>query len=153
MQFPQRSALVAEADPGDHDVHAVGYRLVSHVTWLSVDLTRSGDVSKELDVAYTTSDVTARGVTPDEASVCLATPYRNRTSEICGDYVHSRGTAHFLPRETLTQIVLPIMDDECAEETETFHLQLSTIGGDALMGELYHMTIEIDDNDVGLPTC
>ena len=153
VQFSERFATVAEADPGDHSVHAIGYRLVSHVTWLTVELTRSGDVGKGLEVAYATSDITAQGVTPDEASVCLQTPYRNRTSQICGDYVHTKGTVEFLPRETLTQIVIPIMDDECAEDTESFQLQLSTIGGDPLVGELYHMTVSIDDNDFESSKC
>ena len=153
VQFSQRSAVVAEADPGDHAVHEIGYRSVSHITWLAVELTRSGDASKSLHIGYSTSDITAVGVTPDEAAICLETPYRNRTSEICGDYVHSKGVVEFLPRETLAQIVIPIMDDECTEGAEAFQLQLNTVGGDPLLGELYHMVIEIDDNDFGSAEC
>ena len=35
----------------------------------------------------------------------------------------------------------------------SFLLQLSNLGGDPLAGELYRMTISIDDNDAGKGKC
>jgi hypothetical protein len=152
-QFSKRRAIVAEADPGDHSTHQPGYRLIAHVTWLTVELTRSGDMTDALRLGYVTSDVTAQGVTQTEAEQCLATPYRNRTSSLCGDYVHLQGEVQFLARESLAQIVIPIMDDECSEGTEDFILQLTTIGGEPLLGEVYSMVVEIHDNDFEKNEC
>ena len=68
-------------------------------------------------------------------------------------YTHSSGVVTFLKRENLAVIELHITDDECLENTESFLLQLSNLGGDPLAGELYRMTISIDDNDAGKGKC
>ena len=66
---------------------------------------------------------------------------------------HPLGVVTFLKRENLAIIEVHITDDECLEDTESFLLQLSNLGGDPLVGELYRMTISIDDNDAGKGKC
>jgi len=153
IQFAATTATVVEADPGKHSDHSKTNQAYRRYASISVNLLREGDVSNELKLQYTTSDITARGVTPYQAEICSNTPYPRRTGDICGDYVSSRGVVTFLKRENLAIIEIQITDDECLENTESFLLQLSNLGGDPLVGELYRMTISIDDNDAGKGKC
>merc|ERR1712032_1016996 len=94
--FDTTTATVVEADPGKHSDHSKMNQAHRHYTSISVNLLREGDVRNEVKLQYTTTDITARGVTPYQAGICSKTPYPQRTGAICGDYISSRGVVTFL---------------------------------------------------------
>ena len=91
IQFATTTATVVEADPGKHKDHSKMNQAYRRYASISVNLLREGDVSNELKLQYTTSDITARGVTSYQAEICAKTPHPRRTRDICGDYISSRG--------------------------------------------------------------
>lgn len=150
VQFTKSHDSIAEANPGDHNGELVQQwdKQHEHFTSIVLNVIRGGDTSKALHVHYSTSDHTATGVSEGQAELCYATAHEDRSHSICGDYVQTSGDLYFAPNEQLAKIVIQITDDECYEPgTEEFHVQLSVLGGDPIVGELSRMTIRIDDND------
>jgi hypothetical protein len=93
---------------------------------VTVSITRAGNTSNAVTVNYTTSNLTATSPT---------------------DYTTSSGSIHFAAGETLKTLVVPIIDDDLVEITETFKLSLSSQGAGAIEGSPFSSTIIILDDD------
>ncbi|MBV8860210.1 MAG: beta-propeller fold lactonase family protein [Acidobacteria bacterium] len=91
-----------------------------------VEVVRTGDVSREAAVDYTTSDVSA-----DSRS----------------DYTLARGTLRFAAGETSKRITLLITDDSVAEGDEQINLSLNNPSAGCALGEAAAATVTVVDND------
>lgn len=124
---------------------------------VAIDVLREYDFESMYDtsltIAFSTTDITAIGVTPANRDQCLRRAKGQRTPEYfapggCGDYAHTSGYLTFGPTERKKQIIVRTVDDACYERhMEYIHVQLSLPGGGPLIGESYSSTIRIDDDD------
>ncbi len=128
--FTPRTRPVLQISADNYDVNENG----GHAT---VVVNRSGDVTAETTVDYTTSDLSG-------ANSC-ATPNTGFASSRC-DYVPTIGTLHFAANETSKTIQVPIIDDSFVEGKEIFSITL-TNQTQALLGGADRATITIIDND------
>jgi hypothetical protein len=98
-------------------------------------------------IAYSTTDLSARGVDTVTFDQCLSVPASQRTE--CGDYEVSSGKVTFNPGEQSTYFELRIMDDNCIERhLEYVQLNLYQLGGTLLHGENFRAQLRIDDDDM-----
>ncbi len=102
----------------------------SNTNGLSLNVTRSGNTALPATVNYTTTDGTAE----------------QRT-----DYIVTSGQLNFAANETLKTIIVPVVNDDYDENSETFRLTLSNPNGVAIAGE-NALTLTLEDDDTGLPT-
>lgn len=93
-------------------------------------LNRSGDVTGEAQVNFTTSDGTAKAGS---------------------DYEAKSGEVIFPARESRATITIPIIDDNVAENTEQFTVTLSPTGSTDV-GDQQTATVNIVDDDGATPT-
>lgn len=93
---------------------------------VTVSITRAGNTSNAVTVNYTTNNGTATSST---------------------DYTNSSGSIHFAAGETLKTFVVPIINDDLVELTETFNLSLSSPGAGVMEGSPFSSTITILDDD------
>jgi hypothetical protein len=107
-----------------------------------------------LHVQYATRDGSARGVSARHAAHCSGLAPAQRGGARCGDYVHSAGTLTFPPGATRRDVLVPLVDDECAEAgSEHFTVELWLPGGHVPLGgrggrrSAYRVTVRIDDDD------
>ena len=102
-----------------------------------------------LHVRYATRAGSATGVTSARGASCLALPVAARGGAAggCGDYVHVAGVLSFPPGVARRDIVVPLMDDGCAEPMEWLEVLLSSPGGLALEGAAYRVRVTLDDDD------
>ena len=104
---------------------------------IEITVSRTGSTTRALTIRYATSDNTAVGIDATQYAACLLLPLQDRTSN-CGDYQQTAGELVFGVGESLKQIVVPIMDDECYEhDREYFQIDLHIPGGDVLPSEYY----------------
>ena len=101
----------------------------------TITLNRSGDLSAESTISYSTSDLT--GATNCGANSGFALSR-------C-DYITRFGTIVFAPNEATKTIDIPVIDDRYREDNEVFRLTLSN-ATDALVG-FFDANITILDND------
>ncbi|MFL6284695.1 MAG: DUF4214 domain-containing protein [Pyrinomonadaceae bacterium] len=94
----------------------------------SVEVARTGDMTKEADVDYLTTDVSAS----------------DRT-----DYTLARGTLRFAPGETSKSITVLLTDDATPEQDEQINLSLANPGDGCAIGEAASALITVTDNDAG----
>jgi DNA-binding beta-propeller fold protein YncE/cytochrome c553 len=92
----------------------------------TVEVARTGDVTREADVDYLTTDVSAS----------------DRS-----DYTMSRGTLRFAPGETSKTITVLLTDDAVPEQDEQINLSLANPGQGCALGEAASATITVADND------
>lgn len=85
----------------------------------TVTITRGGDTSFPASVNYTTGDTSG-------ASPCGS--IGGAASSRC-DYIATSGTLNFAANETSKNILIPIVDDSYAENSESFTVTLSSAGG------------------------
>ncbi len=91
-----------------------------------ITVTRSGDLTNSTTVDYIASDGSATQP---------------------ADYLATSGTLPFGPGEQAQAFVVPLVDDELPEGTETINLRLSNPTGGAVLGSLPTAQIAIEDND------
>ncbi|RYF50650.1 MAG: hypothetical protein EOO38_05155, partial [Cytophagaceae bacterium] len=91
----------------------------------SLTVTRTGNTSSAVSVAYATSDGTATQP---------------------GDYTETTGTLNIAANETSKTIVIPIISDSLDESDETIKVTLSNPQGDAVLGSTSVATITIIGN-------
>ncbi len=91
-----------------------------------VEVVRTGDVSREASVDYTTGDLSA-----SERS----------------DYTLARGTLRFAAGETSKLITLLVTDDGAAEGDEQVNLSLTNPGSGCALGEAAAAVVTVLDND------
>ncbi len=103
---------------------------------ISINITRSGVISTQATVDYTTGDNAG-------ASACSA--IAGAASSRC-DYLTSLGTLTFAPGETTKTISVPLVNDVYVEGNETFTLTLTSAIGATLSTPLT-ATLTITDND------
>jgi hypothetical protein len=92
----------------------------------NVTITRAGAVSEAVSVTYQTSPGSA---------------------EINSDFIAVSGTVSFPAGETQATIVIPIVNDDVIEGSESFNLSLSSPTNPAVLGEHATHTVTILDND------
>jgi DNA-binding beta-propeller fold protein YncE len=92
----------------------------------TVEVARTGDLTREADVDYLTTDVSAS----------------DRS-----DYTMARGTLRFAPGETRKTVTVLITDDAAAEQDEQINVSLTNPGAGCALGEAASATITIADND------
>jgi hypothetical protein len=115
---------------------------------ISIPLSRHGDTSSSLHIRYATSDLSARGVSPEKAAACCRLPVEERAAAACGDYVSSTGQLTFPPGRQRRDLVIPLMNDACPElAPEFFQVHLFLPGGPIPAGEGFSIVIRIDDDD------
>ena len=129
--------LVLTLLPLSHSVHAAGpsvvkfsagtYTVNEDLTFLSVTVLRTGDVSGPATVDYITGGVTAS----------------QRT-----DYTFAQGTLRFAANESSKTLDLLISEDIKREDTETFTVTLSNGTGQALLGQPSTASIVINDDPI-----
>ncbi|GBG25079.1 Hypothetical Protein FCC1311_012962 [Hondaea fermentalgiana] len=113
-----------------------------------IQVRRTGDLSITTHVAYTTSDITANGISEAKAAYCQSLLYTARGQEMCGDYVLTSGILTFDPDDEVVEFEVHTMNDNCNEgHSEYVLLQLSIPGGPPLLGEQYVARLRIDDDD------
>ncbi|EQC35803.1 hypothetical protein, variant [Saprolegnia diclina VS20] len=141
-QFLQVSVAANEVSVKENDVN--GHAIVM--------LLRAGNSTAPLTIEYATSDLDALGVDALRFAQCLRMLIPSR--EQCGKYQQTSGEVTFAAGVTSIAIPVPIMNDNCYTEGESyvaFHLNLP--GGDVLLGEQFSTRIRIDDDDFGQPLC
>jgi hypothetical protein len=92
----------------------------------TVEVARTGDLTRGADVDYMTTDVSAS----------------DRS-----DYTVARGTLRFAPGETRKTVTVLITDDAAAEQDEQINVSLTNPGAGCTLGEAASATITIADND------
>lgn len=97
---------------------------------LSLNITRTGNLTAPVAVSYATVDGTAD----------------QRT-----DYIVTSGLLNFAANETLKTVVIPIINDQRDEDDETFRLVLSNPNGGVIAGSSA-LTLTLADDDTGTPT-
>ncbi|KDO30160.1 hypothetical protein SPRG_05352 [Saprolegnia parasitica CBS 223.65] len=141
-QFLQVSVAAKEVGVKENDVN--GHAIVM--------LLRAGNSTAPLTIEYATSDLDARGVDALRFAQCLRMLIPNR--EQCGKYQQTSGEVTFAAGVTSIAIPVPIMNDNCYTEGESYvAVHLNVPGGDVLLGEQFSMRIRIDDDDFGQPLC
>jgi len=119
-----------------------------------VRVERYGDLRETLYVAYSTSDITAVGISQAKANYCLDLHYNKRGKARCGDYILTSGILTFDPGVDSRDIVVETINDDCREPYNEFvRVILSIPGGGALIGEDYSAVLRIDDDDFDGDTC
>ncbi|HZI49728.1 MAG TPA: DUF4214 domain-containing protein, partial [Pyrinomonadaceae bacterium] len=113
-----------------------GYVVNEGAGFLSVTITRTGNIAGTASVNYATSD--SAGLVSCGVANTLA-------SERC-DYATTVGTARFAAFENSATVIIPIIDDALVEGNETFSISLSAPSNVAL-GTPTTATIGITDND------
>ena len=105
------------------------------------------DVSQPLSVTYSTSDIDAVGVDKQTFDACQLIPITERTNA-CGDYQLTTGELVIDAGLSAKPFFVPIMDNGCYEhKMEYFKVQLSVLGGNAILGEGFEAVVRIDDDD------
>ena len=105
------------------------------------------DVSQPLSVTYSTSDIDAVGVDKQTFDACQLIPITERTNA-CGDYQLTTGELIIDAGLSAKPFFVPIMDNGCYEhKMEYFKVQLSVLGGNAILGEGFEAVVRIDDDD------
>ena len=96
---------------------------------IDVTVTKTGTTAVPLSIYWTTADNTAAHPT---------------------DYTAQSGYLEFDTGDTTKTLTIPIVDDNTAENTETFKVQLDgTLAVDARVGSTGETTITLTDDDVG----
>jgi hypothetical protein len=104
--------------------------------------------SKEERIGFSTSDLSAKGIDPEDFALCSSLPMDQRCSAQCGDYERASGELTFAEGETLTSFKIKILDDNCSEpEMEYVQIHLHIPGGGPIHGEDYRAHLRIDDDD------
>jgi Calx-beta domain-containing protein len=103
------------------------YTVQENMTFLTVTVLRTGDVSGPATVDYATSGVTAAQ---------------------WNDYTFAQGTLRFAANETSKNIDMLISEDVKVEGTETFTITLSNGTGQALLGNPATASIAITDDPI-----
>ena len=93
---------------------------------VSVEVARTGDTTREADVDYLTTDVSAS----------------DRT-----DYALARGRLRFAPGETSKMITVLLTDDSAPEQDEQINLSLANPSDGCALGEAASALITVVDND------
>jgi hypothetical protein len=103
----------------------------------TVTITRAGDTSFPASVNYATSDTSG-------ASPCSS--ISGAASSRC-DYIATSGTLNFAANETSKNILIPIVDDSYAENSENFTVTLSApAGNNVSLGSPATETITINND-------
>ena len=97
----------------------------------TIEVARTGDLTREARVDYLTTDVSAS----------------DRS-----DYTMARGTLRFMPGETAKTITVLFTDDAIAESDEQVNLSLANPGSGCALGEAASAIITIVDNDAVVPS-
>jgi len=113
-----------------------GYVVNEGAGFVSITITRTGNVAGPATVNYATSD--SAGLASCGVTNTLA-------SERC-DYATTIGTARFAALENSKTVTIPIIDDALVEGNETFSISLNSPSG-ASMGANTSAIIGITDND------
>ena len=113
-----------------------GYTVNESAGFISIAITRTGNVAGPATVNYATSD--SAGLVSCGVTNTLA-------SERC-DYATTVGTARFAAFENSTTVIIPIVNDALVEGTETFSFSLSAPSG-VTLGTPTSAIIGINDND------
>lgn len=105
-------------------------------------------------VTYSTSDITALGVDKQTFDSCLLLPISERGGTQCGDYELTTGDLVLNAGLSSKSFFVRVMDNGCYEHAmESFKVQLSVPGGNAILGEHYAATVRIDDDDFTADPC
>ena len=108
---------------------------------------------EDLDVTYSTSDLTARGVNSSVFSACLAQPIEKR-GLICGDYEKAQGIVTFSQNQTFVRIQINITDDKCKEDrTKEFVVSLGIVGNERIDSQYHEAVVRVEDDDFDMAYC
>lgn len=83
---------------------------------------------------------------PSTGIVTVEFTTENETAESPSDFEETSGTATFLPGELVTEVVIPLQDDDVFENEETFKVRLDTASGGVIRDDEATVTIEDDDS-------
>jgi hypothetical protein len=127
ISFTSQTFRVNAAGPSVVRFSAATYNVQENLTFVTVTVLRTGDVSGPATVDYSTTGVTAAQ---------------------WNDYTFAQGTLRFAANETSKDIDLLISEDIKIEGTETFTITLSNGTGQALLGSPATASISILDDPI-----
>ena len=102
---------------------------------------------RPVTVAYSTEDLTAKGVDDGGYLKCSGGAPNAAASSGCGDYRQTSGVVTIPKGATTAVFYVFIVDDPCYEPTEYVQLSLSAPGAPTLQGEGFLAKLRIDDDD------
>lgn len=112
------------------------------------------DAVVDVTFAFSTEDLSAKGVDAEKVAACNDLSLRSNTREGCGDYQQTMGTVTIQKGDTFGAFFIVIVDDRCREQySEYVQLTLSIPGAPALLGENFIARLRIDDDDFVEDTC
>lgn len=127
ISFSSQIVRVHAAGPSVVRFSAANYNVQENLTFVTVTVLRTGDLSGPATVDYKTAGVSAAQ---------------------WNDYTFAQGTLRFAANETSKDIDLLISEDTKVEGTETFTITLSNGTGQALLGSPSTASITILDDPV-----
>ena len=102
---------------------------------------------REVTVAYSTEDLTAKGVDDGGYAACSGGAPNTAATTACGDYEQTSGLVTIPAGATYAIFYVYIVDDPCFEVTEYVQLSLAAPGSPTFQGEGYLAKLRIDDDD------
>lgn len=139
IQFAASSGsntLVVNPPPQSIQLSTSAFGVTEGTSTLNVQVTRTGDTTVASTVDYATNDTAG-------ATNCGVV--NGAASSRC-DYLTTLGTVHFAAGEVSQTIKIPIIDDNRAENSETFTISLSNAIV-ATLGSPAAATLTINDNE------
>jgi len=104
------------------------------------------DISAQLSIGYSTSDLTAIGVDRHKFHTCSNLRLEDRSG--CGDYEQSSGILTFAIGQNEATFNISIVNDSCWERHIKYvQLNLHIPGAAAIQGEHFRAQLRIDDDD------
>lgn len=108
---------------------------------------------RELDVMYSTSDITAKGVNSSMYLKCSQSFIEDRGLS-CGDYEKAYGLLTFAVNQSSAMIRINITNDECREnETKEFRVNLGIVGNEKIDSHHYEAIVRVEDDDPDMAYC
>ena len=108
---------------------------------------------RELDVMYSTSDITAKGVKSSVFTDCVSQSIEDR-GLICGDYEKTQGVLTFGINVTAVSIQVNITDDKCREDrTKEFVVSLGIVGNERIDSQYHEAIVRVEDDDRAMAYC
>lgn len=142
------SAVNVRFEQKEYSVLENHQTLASMQNRVKIQVRRFSDLNTTVQVTYSTSDITANGVSEAQAAYCQTLLYTKRGQNYCGDYVQQSGVITFDPDDEVVEFELRTINDNCNEgHSEYVLLQLGIPGGPVILGEQYVARLRIDDDD------
>mmetsp|Transcript_31945 Transcript_31945/g.108459 ORF Transcript_31945/g.108459 Transcript_31945/m.108459 type:complete len:1614 (+) Transcript_31945:44-4885(+) len=142
------AAVVLDRDAARVSFAQAEFSVVEGFEYATVMVSRDAlYAERPVTVAYSTEDLTAKGVDDGGYLKCSGGAPNSAASSGCGDYRQTSGVVTIPKGATTAVFYVFIVDDPCYEPTEYVQLSLSAPGAPTLQGEGFLAKLRIDDDD------